>query len=551
MLAELKRVLKEGILIVLIMAALVVYILTTDKDPYFPSIALMIFLLIYASFAGWSMFDRERREGSEEYLLSMPVSRARLFFLKFTPRLLCVLLLLGSILLLNHFMPLPIYFPMLDFSIIYLSFFLVSLSFSLNLKSFVSAFFLTTLLSVGLAWFIKIMDAGISESSAILTANLALLVFPFVFFIVFRTFDIKPMGTFNLKFIPPLAVILALVMGYFWLSAGSLQWHSYYLTHGGDIIRYSCKQSQFIRGDEITNFQDCLVPLLETNDSLYLQVRKVENECFLKGLVSLDLQKGTLRPLLELEKDWFVGDGFPGKNGVIKDGNYYNILKNTKKKQYKILIIPVDGSGDRQIPIYGNFYEEPIEQLLYAGGTPLQFVVKTKSYVFRVFESGEAQELFPAPRAMAVWKDRLLVFNNGAMILYDISDQVKPVFQKQGDIRKIVRKFGSISMPKVLFREERKYYLFDLENVTLEKVEIDANPYYYNVSDDSSALRLLWVRGDNLIYGRMMDGKIQTKKNWTLPAAPEGAQRIIIPFPSGVIAFNTSENEYKKYLFEN
>ncbi|MDQ1353015.1 MAG: hypothetical protein QG657_3321, partial [Acidobacteriota bacterium] len=442
MLAELKRILKEGILIVLILVALVVYILTTNKDPYFPSIALMIFLLIYASFAGWSMFDRERREEAEEYLLSMPVSRARLFFLKFAPRLLCVLLLLGSILLLNHFTNFPLYFPMFDFSIIYLSFFLVSLSFSLNLKSFVSVFFLTTFLSVGLSWFIKIMDSRISESSAILNANLVLLVFPIVFFIVFRTFDIKPMRTFNLKFIPPVVLCLGLAAGYFWLSASSLQWHGYYLTGSGDIIRYSCKQSQYIRDNETTNFQECLIPLMETNGSLYLQERKVENECFLKSLVSLDLQKGTLRPLLEVEKDWFVGDGFIGKNGVLKDGNYYNILRNTKKKQYKVLIIPGDGSGNRQIPIYGNFYDEPIDQLFHAAGNPLQFFVKTKSYVFRVFESGEAQELFPVPDAMAVWQNRLLVCNENGMTLYDIQDQLKPIFQKKGDIRKIVRKFG-------------------------------------------------------------------------------------------------------------
>jgi hypothetical protein len=511
----------------------------------------MVFLLIYASFAGWSMFDRERREGAEEYLLSMPVSRTRLFFLKFTPRLLCILLLLGSILLLNHIMPLPIYFPMTDFAVIYLTFFLVSLSFSLNLKSFVSAFFLTTSLSVGLSWFIKIMDSSFSESSAILTANLALLVLPITFFILFQTFDIKPLRTFNVKFIPPVLAILLLVMGYFWMSGSPRQWHSYYLTHGGDIMRYSCKQSQFIRGDEITNFQECLVPLMELNGSLYLQERVVESECFLKGLVSLDLQKATLRPLMQIEKDWFVGDGFLGKNGVLKDGKYYNILRNPKKKQYKILIIPTDGSGDRQIPIYGNFYEEPIEQFLYAGGAPLQFFVRTKSRVFRVFESGEAQELFPVPKSMAVWKDRLLVFNGEGMILYDISDQLKPVFQKQGDIRKVLRKFGSLSMQKVLFREERKYYLLDMEDPKPERIELDTNPYYYSVSDDSSVLHLLWVREDNLIYGRMMNGKIQTKKNWPLPSVPDGAQRIIIPFPSGVITFNTSENEYKKYLFEN
>ncbi len=144
-LIELKKIFKEGIIIAFILSILAVHTLTTDGDPYISSIIFMLLFLIYASFTGWSVFDRERREGAEEYLFSMPVSRTRLFFLKFTPRFLAVLLVLGCFHLLHHYFDFPLYYPAVDFSILYISFFLLSLSFSISIKSFIGAFFFNRL----------------------------------------------------------------------------------------------------------------------------------------------------------------------------------------------------------------------------------------------------------------------------------------------------------------------------------------------------------------------------------------------------------------------
>ena len=76
-LIELKKVLKDGIIIVIILMLLILALLLTDKDVYLAP-ALEIFLVLYASFTGWSMFERERQEGAMEYLLSLPVSRIKL-----------------------------------------------------------------------------------------------------------------------------------------------------------------------------------------------------------------------------------------------------------------------------------------------------------------------------------------------------------------------------------------------------------------------------------------------------------------------------------------
>lgn len=549
---ELKRIIKEAIIFILILAALTAYILTTDKDPYFPSIIFMMFLLIYASFTGWSMFDRERQEGAEEYLFSLPVSRTRLFFLKFSPRCFFALLMLGGFLLVQHHLDFPIYYPILDFSILYLSFFLISLSLSLSLKSFIGAFFLAAFFSVGLPLFIKMLDSSISEFAALLTAGTVLLVFPVVFFILFQGVDIKPLRSFNLKFFPPLLVIVGLLLGYFWWTGGPTTWFGYYLTSGGDIVRMSHAKTQLIKKHEVKTLQGSLFPLMETNGQLYMMVKREKKgcECQVKSLVSLDLEKGTTQPVLEAPEGWYLSTSYAGKSGVMKDNTYYNLLLNEDETQYKILIIARDDNQHihvSEIPIYGNFYREPIQRLFHVGGEPLQFFVYTRSRVYRVFESGEAEELFPLPGSIAVWKNRLMVFNDDGMTLYEIGEQLRPICRKEGNIKKVRRRFGSLTTPVVLINEGRNLYLFGLEDQRIEPLEFTSRPryYHYDVSDD--VLHLLWVRGDHMIYARRVNGKILMKKKLHIELVTEG-WRWVMPFPTGIVVYN--QEEYEKYLFK-
>ncbi|MCP5105248.1 MAG: ABC transporter permease [bacterium] len=552
LLTELKKIAKEGIVIVLILAALTIYILTSGKDPYIPTIILMLSLLIYASYTGWSMFERERQEGAEEYLLSMPVSRARLFFLKFMPRLFCTLLMLGFFLLAQNYLNIPVYFAPMEFSIIYISFFLISLSLSLSVKNFIGAFFLTAFLSVGLSLLLKAVDPDIADFSVILTVNLTLLVFPIAFFIVFQTYDIKPLKSFNLKFITPMVVVIALLIGIAWLRS-STPWSHYYLTQTGDILRYSCpgQKSQLLRAGKVTAFKGCVLPLGEENGSVYMQMRKRDEICRLLRLVKLDLQTGTTHPFKEVQEGWNMGGGFLGKSGVFKDGNYYNIMKNKEEKQFKVLIVSGDTKTKiKEIPVYGNFHEESIRQLFHVADNPVQFFVHTKSRVYRVFASGEAEELFAVPEAMSVWKNRLLVFQRSGMTLYDISAQLKPIFQKKGKIRKILRKYGSRTSPRVMFREDKSYYIFGMEDQRIEPVEFKYKPYYYNFfGENFENLHLLWVRGDLMVYGRMVNGEIKKKKKWVIKLDDSHGRRKILPFPWGVVAYNSKE--YERYLFDH
>jgi ABC-type transport system involved in multi-copper enzyme maturation permease subunit len=84
---EAKRVLKDGTVIFAVLAALIAGIRFSDQDAVLAP-ALEIFLLLYAAFSGWSLFERERQENAGDFMLSLPLSRSRLLLLKFLPRLL-------------------------------------------------------------------------------------------------------------------------------------------------------------------------------------------------------------------------------------------------------------------------------------------------------------------------------------------------------------------------------------------------------------------------------------------------------------------------------
>lgn len=546
-LLELRKILKEGIIIVLILSAIMFYILNTDSDPMSAAVVFEILLLLYASYSGWSIFDRERQEGAEEYLLSMPISRTRLFFLKFTPRFFTVLILLAAYLLLHYFFEIPSPLERFDFSLIYMVFFLVSLSFSITIKNFIGALFMTSFLSVGLTMVVKILDPAMPQSSAILTVNLAILLFPVVFFILFQRFDIKPLGTFNRRFVPTIVVIIAILLGLSWLSTSGYGWGVCTMTETGDILRYSCQGSQLIRNNgEVINLKGCVVPLRQAGNSIIMQGRKVEKVCNLKSFVSLDMDAGITRHIMDAKAGWSTGKGLAGKNGVFMNGVYYNIYQNHEENQVKILMIK--GTHVSTIPVYGNFYGKDVDDLFHVTENPLQFFISSGSHVFRVFETGETEEIPLSIEDLAVWKNRLLVFETDQMTLFEISRELKPVYRLKGNrLKKLRRKFGTYQTPQVLIKEEKGFFLFNLEDQSLKNIDITSRPYYYFVSDDTMYLLRVTFADDSLVLTRLEDGVEKKLKTLQMTVIPDKTYRAIIPYPWGVVVCNTTN--YEKFMY--
>jgi len=548
---EFKRVIKESIVIVLVLVGLLAAILTTDQDVYLAPV-FEIFLLLYASFTGWSIFDKERNEGAMEYLLSLPVSRIRLLLVKSMPRVVSVGLMLVFYMFLHNRFELPSQLSVPDFSIFYIAFFLVSLSLSLSLKSFISAFFLTSLLSGGLTLLNQLLAVGKSDSTIYLQANVPLLILPVWFFVMFYFYDVKPAFSFNIKFAGPGIGFCLLIIGITYFSAGAT-WCQYFLTGNGNIFRVSPGQTQLINKEQkiIHRFPGHQVPLLQKGTFLY--VVKSKGHTPPESIDILNLETGESEILYQMAKGWRVMIDSLERTGIIKGEKYYVLLGNHDQKSYKI--VEIDKGKSNEIPVKGNFgFNEGKKSwydisLVYVLTEPLQFIIRQGDTLYRIDETGNVREIFKVD-ALSSWKNRLLVFDKTGMTLFEITEpgELNPIFTKKGNIKKILRKFGTIYSRKALVRdrEQKKYFVFNLENLNFEEVPMPYHPYFYLEKGDRFII--IWASADEISIGEIKDGQVVMKKEWVTPI-PVRDIRIIRVFHSGVVIYNPKE--YETYWFES
>ena len=549
---EFKRVLKESIVIFLVLLGVCIAILTTEQDVYLAPV-FEIFLLLYAAFTGWSIFDKERSEGAMEYLLSLPVTRVRLLFIKLLPPSVCVGLMLVFYLLLHSIFHFPTLLSPLDFSVFYVTFFLVSVSLSLTIKSFIGAFFLTGLLSGGLTLLNRLLSVSQSDSSIYLQANASLLAFPVLFFFMFHFYDVKPTPSFNLKFAGLGTGLLILIVGINYLLAGD-GWCQYYLTGKGTIFKVSCGQSQLINEEHevLYRFPGCEYPLLQTGNSLYAEKGKTHGVPESVDLLNLDT--GERQILYRLPRDWFVMIESVERTGTIRGEKYYAFLGNIKEKKYRIVAISKTGTnGTREIPVTGDFKVDETKHawfdvtLVYVTESG-QFIINQADTLFHVDETGKARPLIPV-ESLAIWENRLLVFNNAGLTLYEITSQgdLKPLFTKEGKFRKALRRFGSIHTKKVIFRDMalQTYMVFSSEDLSCTQIPITDNPYFY--LEKENRLILVWAGGDEISVGEIRDNRLFMKKEWETPIEIIGL-RVVRVFDPGIVIFN--RKEFETYWFD-
>jgi hypothetical protein len=550
---EFKRVLKESIILFLILVGLLTAILTTDNLDAYLAPVFEIFLLLYASFTGWSIFDRELNEGAMEYLLSLPVSRTRLFFIKLIPRALFVFLMLLIYVFLHGRFGFPSLFTISDFSVFYIAFFFVSLSLSLSLKSFIGAFLLTSIISGGLTLINRLLYVSKPDSAVCLQANVPLVIFPVLFFVVFHFFDLKPALSFNLKFSFSAMAALLLIVGITYLFSTG-RWCQYFLTQKGYIFRVSCGESQLLKKKDRVDkrFPGCQLPLLEKDTFLYVQERMNKKNEMPVALNKINLETGEREKLMGIPKDWYIIHHSIERTGIIRGENFYVILGNFAEKKYKIVEI---GAGKiNEIPITYNFNQKTWKSfqdisLVYVLPDPLCFIIAGEEGLYRVHETGDVEKLLNAERLM-VWKNRVSVFNKSGMTLFEISGggELNTIFQKKGSMRKLRRRFGSIFSRKALVRdhEQGKYFIFCLEDLTFREIAMPYSPYFY--LERGGRFYIVWAREDEISVGEIEDGELVMKREWVTSIKPMDGLRIIRVFSSGVIIQN--RKEYEVYLFE-
>lgn len=538
---ELKRILKDSIIIFIILAALGAAIVFTDQDDYLAP-ALEIFLLLYASFTGWSMFERERQENAMEYLLSLPLSRSRLLLLKFLPRLLSVSIMLLLYLRLHQAWQLPSFLSPADFSVLFAGFFLLAVAFSVSLKNFISAFFLTCLLSIGQSLLIKLLDNSRETGQAILQANLTVLIFPLLFFFLFLRYDIKPVSFFNKRFLPGLLFLTGLIAGIIYLNA-PIFWNNYFLTKNGLILRNSCQRSEILLEHEKKHFTGCLTALRETADrqSLYCLTREPQPDapCSNKNIVALNLKTGAAKTLFEIPKGWIISEGYPGEMGSSQDGIYSVFLQNPKLK--KAMIIEIRDEQVKQFPISGDFQDTQINYIFYLKSQPRQLVIFSESRLYRLDLSGQVEELAKAD-SFTVWQDKILMFTADEMNLYQVGEQLTLLQQRKGNYKKSVRRISGYESRGVIYHSDRDYFWLDLEQQKESKLELKSPPYTYQQNGET--FNVVFANISIFTMMEICAGK-QHETLWEAGFQPSG----IRISPCGLLVFK--EQEYKVYKFKN
>ena len=515
---ESKRIFKDSLIIFIVLAAIITGIKASDQDVYLAP-ALEIFLLLFASFTGWSLFERERQENATEYMLSLPLSRNRLLLLKFLPRLLSVSLILLIYLRLHQSWQLPSFLTPFDFSVLYAGFFLLSIAFSVSFKNFVSAFFTVCLLSIGQILLILLLDQGREIGQAVLQANLTVLVFPLFFFILFQRYDIKPVSYFNRIFLPGLLVLTGLIAGLLFFNASG-KWTNLFLTSKGQLLKNSCRLSEITLENGRRRFPSCLVALRETADGgiLYGLTRKPggNGSCVATSLVALDLKSGELKTIFPFANGWTVAAGYSGEIGAERDGTYSLLLLNPKLK--KTMLLQVRNGQVRKFPVAGNFFDPHISYVFYLNGTPTQLVIFSESRLYRLDLSGRVTELAQA-QSFNVWQDKIVLFESSAMSLYQVGKELTLLLQRKGKFKKSRRIISGYESRSVIYHAGRDYFWLDLEQQRENQLEVKSPPYTYQQSGEN--FNVVFNDGTVFTIREIRSGK-QSETVWAPGFQPKG-----------------------------
>jgi hypothetical protein len=536
---EAKRVLKDSLVIFLVLAAIVAAIITGDQDIYLAP-ALELFLLLYASFAGWSLFERERQENAGEYMLSLPISRQRLLLIKILPRLLSISLILLLYLRLHQQLHLPSFLPTLDFAVLYSGFFLLALAFSISFKNFISAFFIVCLLIVGQVLLILLLDPGREIASAIRQATLAVLALPLLFFVLFQGYDIRPVSHFNKKFFPGLLLISGLTAGYIFFSAPP-GWKNLYLTHDGLLLKNSCTTSAIELPHGRRRLPGCLLALRETDDkgTLFGLTRKPgKNGCVDLSLVALDLKSGDMKKLYSFAPGWSITGGYPGEIGSIRNATYSIFLQNARAK--KAMLLQVRDGQVKESPVAGSFYDANINYVLYPDGTPAHVVIYSPPRLYRLDISGRVQELAQSD-SLNVWQDRMLLFGSTGVNLYQVGKEMTLLWRKAGPYKKSMRRISGYESRAAIYHLGRDYFWLDMERQQESKLDVKARPYTYQQNGEN--FNVVFANGSVFTNMQIRSGrKIETV--WAPGFQPSGIR--ISPF--GFLVFK--DQQYKVYPFK-
>lgn len=533
---ELKRILKDSALILGVLAVLLAAIAFGDHDAYLAP-ALEVFLLLQASFLGWSLFERERQENANEYLLTLPVSRLGLLARKTLPRLACAAALLLAYLALYRLMDLPAFLAPLPFTVLYGAFFFVSAALALSLRNFLSAFFLACLLLVGQVLLILAADNSRHLGGAIGQAGLTSAIFPLLFAALFRGYDIRPLSDFNRRFLPGVLLLAGAIAGAVWLFRPA-NWINYYIAGDGTLLRSSCRLSEIL--PRKARVPACLVALREAprGGSILAVVNRPRpgRPCIQERIVSLDLKSGSLRTLYGIPEGWTVAGGYPGEIGSFTGGAFLVLLRHSRDG--RAMAVEIDERGAATTPLPGDDLEKEITYAGFLSRSPLRLLVIGRARAILLSGAG-AREIGAAESACR-WGERLLLFDASGMSLYRTGAEPALLWRRDGRFRKVLRHVSGYESRHALYRAGNRFVLLDLADGSEATLDLPAMPFTYQ--ERGGDLHVVFAAGLKMDIWTWRRGRL-SRNSWEPGFAPAG----IRVSPAGVLAFD--RQRYGVYPF--
>ena len=400
------------------------------------------------------MFSSETGNNSVEYLLTFPVSRSKILINKLIPRITTLFILfVFYIILLLSFGEDPFLIANSSFNAVYISVFIISLSFSPLRGNFLvgalSTFLLIILFIFGeviilffiltpfhsfagfkiSSFFIGSFDYFVSSFKIFLISFLLVLPFLISLFFAFQKYDVRSSKKYLKRFFKLLIPLFltGLILSYFLIiSNADFSYENYYMTKEGMIIRNDyVKNKTYIidkNGEkEIYGFLPNRLNSYETEDSIYSHF--YDRELNKKGII-IRFDKSTKKT-----EDFYIPD--KKKYLFIRIYGYKNSLllfeitgrdrfKKTEKETFVFLNIESLEKKSFELPkkSYRFFgVSESGTKRLWIG----DYIDKGGLNCFTIDETGNYKNILKSDMHPLFINDKLISHNNGYLVIGEFS----------------------------------------------------------------------------------------------------------------------------------
>ncbi len=459
---EIKDTIGELLIILLLIIGLSFLALIKGVEFYIIPL-LELILLLYPVFSGWSIFSREKKENSFEYLFSLPIGKNSILINKLIPRIVSVLLVLVIYLPLREYFASDFFFDKNIFIILYLLLFILSFSFSLLFNNI--AMVLASITFFGM--FMILIDMKVWKllwySDIYILIIIVALSFPIVFIYSFIKDDILPIKLFNRKFLTRSIITFIIVLvglTVFIKLSGMNNYNYYMLTKNGKIIISDVKSLKVVdaeTGKTILSIDYKVFPIVYKDDLLYGETEEKDKS----KLISINLKTKEIKNIHEAEKYSFFSNPHINDNGITflvrEGGDYKSILIINKDKIRKIDFPKGAISG-------GVFLFKLISE------SPLCFIYTKYNNKTYKYENGKTEHFFTGD--IKFYKNRMVLCDKSSFKVYERGNS-EPVFAKNEGGHIFLKWFERPYEKRfMVVKLTSGVYIFDFETLDLHKINL-------------------------------------------------------------------------------